>query len=61
MEKQLAVDYNCSLGEVRGCKNVFRTIQRIEKARPVGDGDEFIRIAVYNEKLLIMADKRIMT
>lgn len=60
LEEQLAVDYDCTVEEVRSLHNVYRTSKRNKGARPVGEKDCMLKIAVYKEKLLIMADEKIM-
>ncbi len=60
LEKQLCVDYDCSLEEIKNDANVYREIKRKEGARPVGNADTLLKIAVYNEKLLVMANPELL-
>lgn len=60
LEQQLAVDYNCTVEEIRSYDNIYRTMKHYKGARPVGGENTMLKIAVYQEKLLIMADEQIM-
>lgn len=60
LEEQLALDYDCSIGEVQSGENIFRPMKKNPGARPVADEDCMLKIAVYKEKLLVMADERIL-
>ena len=55
LEKQLAIDYDCTVEEVRSTENVYRVLKVNEGARPIGNEDTLLKIAVYREKLLVMA------
>lgn len=55
LERQLAIDYDCTAEEVHCRNNIFRTFRVNEGARPVGSADIMLKIAVYREKLLVMA------
>ncbi len=55
LEKQLAIDYDCTVEEVRSTENVYRVLKVNEGARPIGSEDMLLKIAVYREKLLVMA------
>jgi len=55
LEKQLAIDYDCTVEEVRSAENVYRVLKVNEGARPIGSDDTLLKIAVYREKLLVMA------
>lgn len=55
LEQQLAVDYACTLQEVRSHQNILVPYRRTPAMRPVGRGS-LLRITVYREKLLVMAD-----
>lgn len=60
LEEQLAIDYNCSVEEVHSKENIYRILKVNEKARRIGKADSLLKIAVYREKLLVMADEKIM-
>ncbi len=60
LEEQLALDYDCSVEEIQSSNNIFRTWKRNEGARYIGDEDCMLKIAVYREKLLVMADDKIL-
>lgn len=60
LEEQLAIDYDCTVEEVRSDKNVFRLTKVNENARPISDSEVFLKVAVYREKLLVMADEKIL-
>lgn len=60
LEKQLAVDYDCTSEDVQSGAQVFRIMKRIPGARPVGNEKTLLKIAVYKEKLLVMADAKMM-
>ena len=60
LEEQLALDYDCSVEEIQSSNNIFRTWKRNEGARYIGDKDCMLKIAVYREKLLVMADDKIL-
>lgn len=57
LEQQLAIDYDCSIEEVRSSEHVFRPMKWNEGARPIGEEGMGFRLAVYNEKYIIMADE----
>ena len=59
LEAQLCIDYHCTLEEIRSEKNIFRTLQHNPVARPIGV-NSLLKMAVYNEKLLVMADERLL-
>ena len=60
VEQQLAIDYDCTLEEVQSKENIFRLKKRNKGARLVGDDDCLLKIAVINEKLLVMAGIEIL-
>lgn len=60
LEKQLATDYDCSVEEVHSSENIYRLMKLNQDRRPIGDENTMLKIAVYREKLLVMADERIM-
>lgn len=60
LEEQLAIDYDCSVSEVHSNENIYRILKVNEKARKIGSEDALLKIAVYREKLLVMADAKIM-
>lgn len=60
LEKQLAIDYDCTVEEVHSNENIFRILKKNQGARPIGNENTMLKIAVYREKLLIMADTKIM-
>lgn len=56
LEEQLAVDYSCSIEEIRNKETVF-TRKKYMQGRRIFEGDDCIlKIACYNGKLLISAD-----
>ena len=60
LEEQLARDYDCSIADVQSTANIFRPMRRREDARPnVGEDCKF-KLAVYKEKLLVMAEEQIL-
>lgn len=59
LEQQLCIDYDCTLDEVKSGKNIFRKYKINAYSRPVGL-DSMLKIAVYNEKLLVMADEKLL-
>ena len=60
LEEQLAIDYDCTTEEVRSPENVFRIWKVNEKARKICAEDALLKIAVYREKLLVMANETIL-
>lgn len=60
LEKQLAIDYDCTEDEVHGSENVFKTLKVNKNARPIGNKDTLLKAAVYREKLLVMANPMIL-
>ena len=60
LEKQLAIDYDCTMEEVRSEENVFRVLKCNDGARPIGNADTLLKVAVYREKLLVMANEVIL-
>lgn len=57
LESQLAIDYDCTAEEVHCQDNIFRVMKRNEDARPIGSENTMLKIAVYREKLLVMAEE----
>lgn len=60
LEEQLAIDYDCTVEEVRGSVGVFRPLKKNEKARKIGTESTLLKIAVYKQKLLVMAQEEIL-
>lgn len=60
LEKQLAIDYDCSVEDVHSSENIFRVLKVNDNARPIGDENTFLKIAVYREKLLVMANEKLL-
>lgn len=60
LEKQLAIDYDCTIEEVKGSDNVYRVLKTNPKARPVGNADTYLKIIVYKEKLMVMAHPELL-
>lgn len=60
LEKQLAIDYDCSVEDVHSSENIFRILKVNDNARPIGDENTFLKIAVYREKLLVMANEALL-
>ena len=60
LEEQLALDYDCSVEEIQSSNNIFKVWKRNEGARYIGDEDCMLKIAVYREKLLVMADEKLL-
>lgn len=60
LEKQLALDYACSIEEVQSADNVYTELKKTSDMRPIGTEKSLLKLAVYNEKLLIMAAPQIM-
>lgn len=60
LENQLAIDYNCTVEEVRSVENIYRILKKKEGSRPIGDENTMLKVAVYREKLLVMADARLL-
>ena len=60
LEEQLALDYDCSIEEVQSSNNIFKPWKRNTGARLIGDDDCMLKIAVYREKLLVMADEKLL-
>lgn len=60
LERQLAIDYGCSVDDVRSSENIFRPFELSAGARPVCGRDTMLKMAVYREKLLVMADDRLL-
>ena len=56
LEQQLAIDYDCTVEEVHSTENIFRVLKVNQGARPIGNDHTLLKIAVYREKLLIMAN-----
>jgi len=56
LERQLAIDYGCTLEQVHGVSHVFRPITMSENRRCNGWRGEGISVAVYRGKLLVMAE-----
>lgn len=59
LEQQLCIDYDCTLDEVKSEKNIFRSYKRNPYSRPIGL-NSMLKMAVYNEKLLVMADETLL-
>ena len=57
LEKQLAIDYDCTIEDVHSKENIYRILKVNEGARPIGTEDTLLKIAVYREKLLVMANQ----
>lgn len=60
LEKQLAIDYDCTVEEVHSTENIFRALKVNQGARPIGNEHTLLKIAVYREKLLIMANPALL-
>lgn len=60
LEQQLAEDYNCTLSEVQSNSHIIKETALNPKARPVADEGCLLKIACYNEKLLVSADKSLL-
>jgi len=60
LESQLAVDYGCTPEEVRSGDNIFRELCVNKDARPIGSENTLLKMAVYREKLLVMADEKLL-
>lgn len=60
LEKQLAIDYGCSVKEVQSKENIFRIINFTQEQRPIGQIKSMLKVAVYHEKLLVMADEKLL-
>lgn len=60
LENQLAIDYNCTVEEVRSAENIYRILKKKEGTRPIGDENTMLKVAVYREKLLVMADASLL-
>lgn len=60
LEKQLAIDYDCTVEEIRSKENIYRILKVNEGARPIGNEDTLLKIAVYREKLLVMANQALL-
>jgi len=56
LERQLAIDYDCTLEQVHGAFHVLRPITMSENRRCNGWRGEGISVAVYRGKLLVMAE-----
>lgn len=56
LEKQLAVDYDCTIEDIKNSENIYRVLKANKNARPIGNAGTLLKMAVYNEKLLVMAD-----
>ena len=61
LEKQLAIDYDCSVEDLHSKENIYRILKVNEKARRIGSENSLLKIAVYREKLLVMAAPEIMS
>lgn len=55
LEKQLSVDYDCSIQDIHSEDNIYRILKVNQGARPIGNSDTLLKIAVYKEKMLVMA------
>ena len=60
LEQQLALDYDCSVEEVQSNENIFKPRKKNPGARCIGDEDCMLKIAVYQEKLLVMAEESLL-
>lgn len=60
LDKQISIDYDCTLDDVRDENNVYRLIKCSDNSRPIGDENTLLKIAVYREKLFVMADAELM-
>lgn len=60
LEEQLSIDYGCSLQEIQSKENIFRLKVQKQGMRLVGEQDSLFKMAVYNEKLLVMAEERLL-
>ncbi len=59
VEEQLCIDYDCTIEELRSPENIIRGRKHTRLSRPVGK-ESALKICVYREKLLIMADERLV-
>lgn len=57
LEKQLAVDYDCTLSDIQSSNNIYREYKVNKGARPIGNAETLLKVAVYREKLLVMANR----
>lgn len=53
LERQLAIDYDCTVAEVHSNENVYRILKVKEGARPIGNADTLLKIAVYRESEMV--------
>lgn len=60
LEEQLSIDYNCTIQDVQSSENVYQIFKVNKKARPIGNADTLLKIVVYNEKLLVMANSELL-
>ena len=60
LEQQLAIDYDCTIEELHSKENIFRRLRLGEGARPICGENAMLKIAIYNEKLLVMAQDSMM-
>lgn len=60
LEEQLSIDYDCTIKDIQSSENVYQIFKVNEKARPIGNADTLLKIAVYNEKLLVMAKPKLL-
>lgn len=60
LEQQLAVDYDCTVDDVRGSKHVFRPIRLHASRRRNGWDGAMFSAAVYRGKLLVMAEEAML-
>lgn len=56
LEQQLAIDYDCSIADVQGTENIFRTYKKNDNARLAGEAGSGFKLACVNGKLLVMAE-----
>lgn len=60
LEKQLALDYGCTLEELRGDRHVFGPITMNDQRRRNGWSGTMLSAVVYRGKLLVMAEEPLL-
>ena len=44
LEKQLAVDYDCTIEDIKSSENIYRGLKMNKNARPIGNADTLLKI-----------------
>lgn len=61
VDKQLSIDFNCSLNDIKSSKNIFTEYKKMPQRRKFKDSEEmFLKVACCHGKLLVSAKTSIL-